>query len=235
MNKNSNNNETKEKPRMVKTKLVYDYIRSRIMDGGYRPGDRIVIDRVAAELKLSISPVREAIRQLEADGLLQITPYCGAVVQLMNSSAHEETHWVLSFLDAGATFLAVEHVTEQDISELEKINKEMQEALDDLDFELIGVLNRKFHEKIYERCGNSYLIDRLQQVWQRMEQIRKAIFTFMPRRAKDSIKEHDELIKLLKEKTAPDKVEAYARQHKLRALNAIKHRMEKENGRSFRI
>lgn len=227
MNINDINKKDKEKPRLVKTQLAYEFIRSRILDGTYGPGDRIVIDRVAAELNLSISPVREAIRQLEADGLIQITPYSGAVVQLMNSTDHEETHLVMAFLDAGATLLAAGKMTEQDINELEQINHEIQEALDDMDFEQIGVLNRKFHEKIYERCGNTYLVDRLQQAWQRLEQIRKSFFTFTPRRVKESIKEHYELIQLFKEKAPPEKIEKFAQQHKMRALQAIQQRKDK--------
>lgn len=233
MNKNSGNNTETVKPRLVKTKLAYEFIRSRILDGIYRPGDRIVIDRVANELNLSISPVREAIRELEADGFVQMIPYSGAVVQLLNIKDHEETHWVLTFLDGGATFLAAGQITEQDINELEKINQDIQEAFDDLDFEQIGELNRKFHEKIYERCGNDYLIDRLQQVWQRMEQVRRSIFTFMPRRVKESIKEHYELIQLFKEKASPETIEEFARRHKLRALSAIQHHKEKEKRQYF--
>lgn len=227
MNKNDINNTEAEKPRLVKTQLVYEFIRSRILDGTYGPGDRVVIDRVATELNVSISPVREAIRQLEADGLIQITPYSGAVVQLMNSTDHEETHWVLSFLDGGATFLAAGNMTEQDIHELEKINQAMQEALEDMDLEQIGILNRKFHEVIYERCGNAYLVERLQQTWQRLGQVRHTIFTFMPRRVKESIKEHYELIQLFKDNAPPKQIEEFARQHKLRALQAIQQRKEK--------
>lgn len=227
MDKNDINKTEPKKPRLVKTQLAYEFIHSRIIDGIYGPGDRVVIDRVAAELNLSISPVREAIRQLEADGLIQITPYSGAVVQLMNSTDQEETHWVLLFLDSGATFLAAGKMTEQDINELEKINKDMQDALDDMDFEQIGVLNRKFHDKIYERCGNAYLLDRLQQTWQRMEQVRKSFFTFIPRRVKESIKEHYDLIQLFKEQAPPEEIEELARQHKLRALYAIQHRRDK--------
>jgi DNA-binding GntR family transcriptional regulator len=226
---NNNSNTETAKPRLVKTQQAYEFIRTRIIDGTYGPGDRVIIDRVAAELNISISPVREAIRQLEADGFIQMIPYSGAIVQLLNDIDHEETHWVLSFLDGGATFLATGKMTEQDIYDLEEINQDMRDALDELDFEEIGVLNRKFHEKIYKRCGNAYLVDRLQQAWQRLEQVRKTIFTFMPRRVKDSIEEHDILIQLFKEKASPEKIEEFARQHKMRALYAIQHRKEKKS------
>nr|WP_093794085.1 GntR family transcriptional regulator [Sporomusa acidovorans] len=207
---------------MMKTRQAYEFIRSRIIDGTYGPGDKIVMDRVAAELNFSIIPVREAIRRLEADGLVQIIPYSGAIVQMLNASDHEDTHWVQSFLDGGATFLAAGKMTWQDIDELERINQDMQNALDDFDFEKFGELNSQFHEKIYEKSNNTYLIERLEQVRQRMAQIRKAIFTFVPRRAKESVQEHKELIRLFRESAPPEKIEEFARLHSLRMLKAIK-------------
>ncbi|HMM22642.1 MAG TPA: GntR family transcriptional regulator [Selenomonadales bacterium] len=209
---------------MMKTQQAYEFIRSRILDSTYRPGDRIVIDRVAAELNLSIIPVREAIRQLEADGFVQTIPYSGAVVQLMDDTDYEETQWVLALLDGGATSLAALAMTPQDIEELEALNKAMQQALDDLEFAQFGELNRKFHDTIYQRCGNTYLIDRLRLTWQRLAQVRKAVFSFVPRRAKESIAEHEELIQLFKAAAPPEKIEEFARQHKLKMLYAVKQR-----------
>lgn len=225
---NDEGNGKMEKPRLVKTKQAYDFIREKILDGSYGPGDRVIIDRVAGELNISISPVREAIRQLESDGFIQMIPYSGAIVQFLNNVDHEETHWVLSFLDGGATYLATKNITEQDIAELKKINAGIQVALEDMDFVQIGILNKNFHEVIYKKCGNNYLLERIQQTWQRMEQIRHAIFTFIPRRVKESIKEHEELIRLFKDKASPDRVEEFARQHKWRALLAIQQCKENE-------
>ena len=223
---NTNEHDAIEKPRKMKTQQAYEFIRSRILDGTYRPGDRVVIDRIAAALNLSIIPVREAIRQLEADGFVQIIPYSGAIVQLMNNTDYEETQWVLSILDGGATLLAAGKITPQDISELEAINHSMQAALDDLDFEKFGQLNMQFHEVIYQRCGNSYLMDRLKLTWQRLAQVRKAMFSFVPRRAKESIREHRELIQLFKEAAPPAKIEEFARQHKLKMLTGVQQRIE---------
>ncbi|GAB6891676.1 hypothetical protein JCM14450A_26820 [Geobacillus stearothermophilus] len=63
-----------------KTQLAYEYILSRIENGVYGPGYRVVIGQIARELGLSSIPVREAIRQLEAEGLVEFKPYTGAVV-----------------------------------------------------------------------------------------------------------------------------------------------------------
>lgn len=225
----SNNTEI-ESSGMMKTRQAYEYIRSRIVDGTYGPGDRVIMDRVAAELNFSIIPVREAVRKLESDGLVQIIPYCGAVVQMMNAVDHEEAHWVQAFLDGGASFLAAGRITQQDIDELERINQEMQEALVDFDFEKFGTVNYKFHDKIYAVAGNAYLIERIEQVRQRLAQVRKAIFTFVPRRAKDSIAEHDQLIQLFKESAPPAKIEEFVRLHSFKMLTAIReHRAKQKN------
>jgi DNA-binding GntR family transcriptional regulator len=209
---------------MVKSRKAYEFLRSRIIDGTYRPGDRIVIDRVASKLHLSIIPIREAIRHLEADGLVQNIPYSGPIVQLLNESDYEETQWVLALLDGGAAFLAAKSLTKRNITKLERLNEAMERALDDLDFEQVSELNKKFHYTIYEKCGNEFLVDRLKLCWQRLAQIRKSIFSFVPRRTRESIKEHKELIHLFKTAASPEKIEEFARQHKLKMLTALQHR-----------
>lgn len=210
----------------MKTQQAYDFILSRILQRTYRPGDRIVIDHVAADLNLSIIPVREAIRQLEADGFIQVIPYSGAIVQLMNDTDYEETQWVLSILDGGAAFLATGHLTPADIETLQNLNDAMKEALANFEFEEFGELNKQFHETIYQRCDNAYLIGRLRLTWQRLAQMRKAVFSFVPRRAKESIAEHEEMIRLLQASAPPEKIEEFARQHKLRMLHAVMHRKQ---------
>ncbi|MDQ7864069.1 GntR family transcriptional regulator [Peribacillus frigoritolerans] len=76
------------------------------MDGTYGSGQRIIIDQTAKELSLSPIPVREAIRQLESDGLIQYKPYSGAVVTSINESEYIETLSVLSLLEGYAAALS---------------------------------------------------------------------------------------------------------------------------------
>lgn len=217
---------------LIKTRQAYEYIRSGILNGTYGPGDRIVIDRIAAELNISISPVREVIRQLEADGFVQMTPYSGAVVRMVNLSEFEETYMVLVYLEAGATALASSYLNEQDIHELKTINNEMREALHVLDYDRFNALNRKFHDKIFERCCNEYLQEQIQRVLQRLALMRRSIFTLVPFRAKHSIDEHDRLILMFKEKASAKKIEEFARKHKLRSLKGFKRAALKRKKRS---
>ncbi|WP_257347388.1 GntR family transcriptional regulator [Pseudalkalibacillus decolorationis] len=216
-----------QKDKMSKTEYAREFIRSRIVDGTYGPGYRIVIDQIAKQLKLSIIPVREAIRQLEADGLIQYKRYSGAIVSKINEKEYLETLSVLAVLEGYATALSSRLITVEAINKLEYFNTGMNEALFNFEFEQFGELNNKFHTLIYENCGNSYLKKEIKQIWQRMDRVRKSGFTFVPQRIRESVKEHDLIIKMMKNHEDFSKIEEYARQHKLNMVSAFQSRKTK--------
>lgn len=207
-----------------KTQIAYEYILSRIENGVYGPGYRIVIDQIARELSLSSIPVREAIRQLEAEGWIQYKPYTGAVVSNINEKEYLETLSVLAVLEGYATALSSSNMKEGMIEQLAELNKKMEQSLQEFDFEQFSELNYEFHALIYEHCGNTYLEEQIKQIWQRMKRIRAYGFTFVPQRAKESIKEHEEIIRLLKEQAPRNEIEDFVRQHKLNTAEAFKNR-----------
>lgn len=212
--------------KIKKKQKAYEFIRAQILEGKYDPGFRIVADRVARELDLSVIPVREAIQQLEADGFIQVIPYSGAVVQLINECDYQETMDVLAILEGVATARAVNHLTPEEICELENLNKSMNEALYNFEFELFTQLNREFHNAINNKCDNLYLIDRLSQAWQRIRQVVQAGFAFAPQRLRESVAEHDQLIKLIRETAPEDEIEKFVRQHTLNTASAVKKRKD---------
>jgi DNA-binding GntR family transcriptional regulator len=214
----------KKPPAKIKKKFAYDYIQKQIIDGAFGPGYRIVIDRIARELKLSSIPVREAIQQLEADGLVQIIPYSGAVVQLVNDNDYQEAMVVLALLVGAATGLAAQALTPKELDELEAINEAIKKALADFDFERITELNRAFHDTIAAKCGNAYLADKIKQTFQRIFQVIRAGFSLVPQRAKFSAAEHDEILRMIREAAAPEEIEKYVRQHTLNMLYAVQSR-----------
>ncbi|KYD34540.1 MULTISPECIES: GntR family transcriptional regulator [Geobacillus] len=207
-----------------KTQLAYEYILSRIENGVYGPGYRVVIDQIARELGLSSIPVREAIRQLEAEGLVELKPYTGAVVSNINEKEYIETLSVLAVLEGYATALGSPHLTKEAIDRLEQVNERMERALEELELERFSELNYEFHSLIYAHCGNAYLEEQIKQIWQRMKRIRAYGFTFVPQRAKASIEEHREIIRLLREQAPPHEIEQYVRQHKINTAEAFKRR-----------
>lgn len=207
-----------------KTQLAYEYILSRIENGVYGPGYRVVIGQIARELGLSSIPVREAIRQLESEGLVEFKPYTGAVVSSINEKEYIETLSVLAVLEGYATALGSANLTKEAINELERLNERMERALEELELERFSELNYEFHSLIYAHCGNAYLEEQIKQIWQRIKRIRAYGFTFVPQRAKASIEEHREIIRLLHEQAPPHEIEQYVRQHKINTAEAFKRR-----------
>ncbi|EIC0518916.1 GntR family transcriptional regulator [Salmonella enterica subsp. enterica serovar Chester] len=208
--------------KLSKNEVVYDILRSRILNGTYPPGHRVTIDDIARELKLSNSPIREAINKLAAENFLKIIPYSGAVVQLVNENEYIEIMYVLGILDGVATSLSSGFMDENDIEHLKNINQQMNDALDIFDLITFSNLNRKFHLFIYSKCNNNFLINQLESIWQKISYGNNVRFTFAPVRAKESITEHEEIIKMLQEKTSADKIERFLRRHKSNMISAIK-------------
>ncbi|MEN6411847.1 MAG: GntR family transcriptional regulator [Veillonellales bacterium] len=223
MDKNINNT---TKKRISKKEQAYGYIRTNILNGTFGPGYRIVIDNIKKELDLSSIPVREAIQQLEAENLIQVIPYSGAVVKMIEEKDYEENQTVLAILDGAATSMASDHLNQEDLQRLEQLNADMRVAIEELRLEEFGELNAEFHKMIYHRCGNTLLIDALANVWQRMVQIRKSIYTFVPYRGKESIEEHATLIAMIKAHESSEKIEAFSRKHKMEMLEAVKKAMQ---------
>jgi DNA-binding GntR family transcriptional regulator len=160
------------------------------LEGVYGPGQRIIIDQVAKELGASPIPVREAIRQLEVDGLIQYKPYSGAIVSVIDEKEYIETLSVLAVLDAYATALRSRNMSDIHIEKLQELNKEMEEELYQFEFEQFDMLNRQFHFTIYQEYGNSFLQEEIRQAQQRLDRVR---------RARQSIEEHAKIILLIQE------------------------------------
>lgn len=209
---------------MNKRQYAYKVIHTRIVDGTYAPGQRIIIDQIAKEIGCSHIPVREAIHQLESDQLIEFKPNFGAIVRGIDSELYMETLHVLALLEGHATALSAPFITLEGIAKLESINKGMKEMLESYELDKLGVLNREFHFYIYSFCPNNLLKKNIQETWNRLDIVRQAGFTFYPKRTPQSIDEHSILIKLLKERADFSEIEDYARKHKLLTLEAFKNR-----------
>ena len=209
---------------MSKKEFVYTHLRARILDGTFGSGQRIVIDQVAKELRVSIIPVREAIRQLESEGLITYKPYSGAVVTSIDEKEYIDTLNVLSVLEGYATALSAQLLTDEDIEKLIQLNNDMEKAVGEYEFELFGELNRSFHASIIQKCGNPVLVEKIEETQDRMDRVRKSIFSMVPKRAYQSIQEHSELIQCLKERAPMEQVESIIRKHRKNTLDAFLHR-----------
>jgi DNA-binding GntR family transcriptional regulator len=199
----------------TKQQRVYEALRERILTGAYGPGFRVVIDALAVEFGVSALPVREAIRRLEAEGLVVYRPNAGAQVAPAEPGLYEEELTVLALLEGYATALAAPLLSDDDLGRLGKATDEMVAAMERMDPLAFGRHNHEFHEVIYERCPNRALVELVRDVGRRLDAIRRTVFTHIPYRGAESIAEHRELIALLQSRARADRIERVARAHKL--------------------
>jgi DNA-binding GntR family transcriptional regulator len=216
-----------------KKQLAYDFMKSRIIEGHYAPGQRIVINQLVKELSTSAIPIREAVRQLEAEGLVEYQDNIGPVVTPINENEYVETLSVLAVMEGYATALAHESFPKEKIAELVSLNEKMKEALEDFDFEEFGKLNRKFHNLTYDFCPNKYLVESIRKTWERLDSIRVTGSTVHPKRAKESIHEHEQIITLLDNDADFAVIEAAVRKHKLNTAEAFLKYKGKVTGTTF--
>ncbi len=208
--------------RLTKQERVYRAIRERILSGAYSPGYRVVIDALADEFKVSALPVREAIRRLEAEGLVIFRPNAGAQVAPADPTQFIERTDVLAVLEGYATALAAPHIDRAGIEHLEAINAQMVEAMERLDSVRFGLLNHDFHAFICSHCPNAVLVDMLRDVTRQLDAIRRTVFVQIPYRGAASVGEHRDLIALIAEGAPAAKIEAAARNHKLTTLETFR-------------
>jgi DNA-binding GntR family transcriptional regulator len=179
------------------------------------PGYRVVIDQLASELGVSALPVREAIRRLEAEGLVVFRPNAGAQVAPADPGLFEEEMTVLAVLEGYATGLAAQHLGPADVQRLREITDAMGTALQAGDALGFGRLNQQFHAVVYEHCPNAALVELLQDVARRLDAIRRTVFVQIPYRGAESLAEHRRLVGLIAAGAPQAAVEAAAREHKL--------------------
>lgn len=134
---------------------IEETLRSAILDGRLPCGTAIRQEALAKLFGVSRMPVREALRQLEAQGLLQVVQYKGAVVAPLIEDNSLETYELRQLLEAQALRLSVPLLSKEDFEEAEGYI----EALEiEKDFGKIGTLNRQFHQALYCKAPNKKLL-----------------------------------------------------------------------------
>lgn len=207
---------------LTKQERIHRALRERILSGEYGPGYRLVIDAIADEFEISTLPVREAIRRLEAEGLVVFEPHAGAQVTPADPGAFDDGVVVLGVLEGFATALAAPHLRRAELREMKAINRRLVEALQRMDYLEFGRLNREFHAVIHEHCPNPALITLLHGVERRLDAIRQTVFVQVPSRGAVSVTEHEELMTLIADRAPAETIETAAREHKLRTLESFR-------------
>jgi DNA-binding GntR family transcriptional regulator len=204
-----------------KSQRAYHWIKARISDGSYSPGYRLVLGIIAKELAISVVPVREAIRSLEAEGLVTFERNIGARVALFDEPEYQYTMQTLALVEGAATALSAPAITVDDIARARAINEQMIECLEHFDPHRFTVLNTAFHSVLYERCPNPHILDLVHRGWARLNTLRDSVFGFVPGRARESVLEHEDLLRRIESDENALDLELAARAHRLGTLDAL--------------
>lgn len=207
-----------------KADRAYAYIRQLVLDGQHLPGERLVIEQLAREMDVSVVPVREAIRRLEAEGYVTYTRNVGATVTSIDLDRYPETVETVAVLEGVAIGLAAAHITAKDVKEARALNDQMRNCIDAMDPQKFTALNHQFHRVLYRRCPNRHLLNMVIKEWDLLATTRKSAFSFIPERANGSVAEHEELLQLIESGCSAEDVEAFARHHRMKtARSLLKH------------
>ncbi|HWJ85723.1 MAG TPA: GntR family transcriptional regulator, partial [Cellulomonas sp.] len=185
-----------------KSQVAYHWIKDRIAKQEFTPGYRLVLGTIANELDMSVVPVREAVRQLEAEGLVTFERNVGARVSMVDDSQYRYAMQAISIVESAATALAAPRLTVDDLRRARAVNEVMTESLTRFDPRAFSTLNQEFHHILYSRCPNPRLLEIVSSEWGRLGHMRDTIFAFVPARAQESVHEHDEILDLI-ERSAP--------------------------------
>lgn len=143
-------------PRTVKDLLV-DRLRDEIVRGDFEPGEYLRLDDIAARFDVSTMPVREALRELESEGLVTIYPHRGAVVTKLTASDLRDIYDIRATLESMATRPAVARMTEATCRELAAVIERMDQQLGHI--AALVKLNHQFHTTLYAASGRRHLCE----------------------------------------------------------------------------
>lgn len=203
----------------TKTDYVYEVLKEEILSGVLKPNERIITKNAADKLGLSETPVREALRRLEQDGLIVALPHKGAVVAELPIAEIEELLLIRGVLEGLAARLAAEVINSADIHEIEELQRKMEIAVEEGRLEQFGLLNRQFHQRIYEVVKYKHLTQLIESIWEKVPRAR-SVFMQDPEHQRISREEHQSLINALCARDG-EEAERITIKHKERSFRAL--------------
>lgn len=199
--------------------FVYQQIRQAIREGRFRQGDRVREEDVAQSLGVSRTPVREALRQLQSDGLLDVASGRGLGVVALARSQVLELYAMRELLEGAAARLAAQHATPAEIAYMEHLLVSFRRTRDP---EQHARVNRALHEAICDAAHNRYMVQSLNQLSDALALLQGTTFSISGR-ARTADLEHRAIVDAIAAGNS-DLAEAAARAH-IRQAQALRLQM----------
>jgi DNA-binding GntR family transcriptional regulator len=219
-----------------KKEIVYEELRKAILRGDYPPGSRLVIDQLAVELGVSQIPIREAVRQLEADGFLTIEPYAGATVTEMSADFIYEVFALLESMEIISSRQACQSMTDEQLETMAKHIQQMDSSVQIP--EQWARENKDLHLYICDWAGMALVKNLMQKVLNHWDRLRLHYLKDVSGSRIDvAQREHGQILEAFRSRN-PDEVERVIRAHNqsaqmayIRHLQAVGHLSTDKTGR----
>jgi len=160
--------------------LVYDNTRRAILDGRFKPGQRLRLQDLAGENKASFIPVREALRLLEAGRLVEIIPNKGARVADVSEADMLDAYSIRINLERLAIERACAEITDAELDQASKLFEEMMDAFESADVEKSSETHREFHLTLYRAARSPWLIHLIQLLMSNTDRYRRLLTPARP-------------------------------------------------------
>lgn len=172
---------------------ISDAIEQEILNSEFEPGAKLDESSLSKRFGVSRTPIREALRELSARGLIKLIPNRGAFLVELSASSLIEMFEVMGELEGMCGRLAARRITPQQMEELVAAQHACREAETKQSIEDYYAANVKFHDVILAACQNQFLADELVRLHRRLRPYHRLQFT-IPHRITESLHEHDEIV-----------------------------------------
>jgi DNA-binding GntR family transcriptional regulator len=204
---------------------IYSSLRENILSGKYAAGESLIEKRLAEELNVSRTPIREAIRQLELEGLIESIPNKGVTVKGISPKDMEDIYRIRMVLEGLAAKWAIEQITDEEVKKLTEAYDLMEFYTGKADIDAISKLNTEFHDIIYAATKSTVLQHILKDFqiyvkWARHESLSSI------GRKETALEVHFEILKAFKERN-PENAEKYLIIHVENSSKYIKNKQQK--------
>lgn len=201
--------------------IAYDYLKQAIIKGDIPPGQRLIENQLSALMEVSRVPVREAVKKLEQEGLVERSGVRGFVVKGLNRKEIEETLGIRALLESYAAYLATENMDDDILKKLEDSIRAYRTVLEKKgnNTDKLMQLNSQFHEIIYKAAGSARLYSLISSFRDAIHRYRRPLLA-SEHYAHVSLHDHEDMVRAMRLKDKK-KVEQLVGKHILRGMDII--------------
>lgn len=190
-------NKIKKIERQSLSEKIYSELKNKIIDMEFKPGERINDAELAKQFGVSRTPVREAIKRLEDDGLIESIPGSMTRVTHISSEEARNAFTVVAVLHALAARLAMPHLTSQDFETMRLYNNQLNNAVKSNNAAAAVQSDAALHQVILDKSGNPELLNVLKRITPKIARLEKARFLA---KGKESVAQHEAIIQACSDK-----------------------------------